>query len=101
MKAYAILQGGGVKGAALAGCLKAAEELKIDFEGYGGTSAGSIIGLLGSVGYKGDELRQILTEDMTFSELLDDKGVLLQELKDAAGSLGSATGKIGLFWNFV
>ncbi len=35
MRAYAILDGGGVKGAALAGCLKAAEELGIEFAGYG------------------------------------------------------------------
>ena len=34
MKAYAILDGGGVKGAALAGCLQAAAEHEIDFEGW-------------------------------------------------------------------
>jgi NTE family protein len=56
MKAYAILDGGGVKGAALVGCLKAAEELGIEFVGYGGTSAGSIIALLASVGYTVAEL---------------------------------------------
>ena len=59
MKAYAILDGGGVKGAALAGCLKAAEEQKIQFLGYGGTSAGSIIAFLAAVGYTGEEATKI------------------------------------------
>jgi len=50
MKAYAILDGGGIKGAALAGCLAAAEELRIEFAGYGRTSAGCIVALLASLG---------------------------------------------------
>ena len=48
MKRYAILAGGGVKGVALAGCLAASQEKGIRFEGYGGTSAGSIVALLAS-----------------------------------------------------
>ena len=34
MKAYAILDGGGVKGAALAGALSAAADNHIEFQGY-------------------------------------------------------------------
>src|SRR5271165_4951747 len=74
MKAYAILDGGGVKGAALAGCLKAAEELGIEFAGYGGTSAGSIVALLAAVGYTGDELLHMLVDELDFTCLLDDGG---------------------------
>jgi len=46
MKAFVILDGGGVKGAALAGCLAAAEDRGIEIVAYGGTSAGSIVALL-------------------------------------------------------
>ena len=72
MKAYAILDGGGVKAAALAGCLKAAEESGIKFEGYGGTSAGSIVALLACIGNTGDELREIVAEQGELSELLNE-----------------------------
>ena len=60
MKAYAIFDGGGVKGAALAGCLQAAEDRGIEFVGYGGTSAGAIIALLACAGFKGRELQKIM-----------------------------------------
>jgi NTE family protein len=72
MKAYAILDGGGVKGAALAGCLKAAEEEDIRFEGYGGTSAGSIVALLACIGYDGDELRDIMAEEGELTRFLNE-----------------------------
>jgi NTE family protein len=42
MEAYAIFDGGGVKGAALVGALAAARSKDLEFLGYGGTSAGSI-----------------------------------------------------------
>jgi hypothetical protein len=41
MRANAIYAGGGVKGAALAGCLRAAEQQGVKFVGHGGTSAGA------------------------------------------------------------
>lgn len=82
MQAYAILDGGGVKGAALAGCLKAAQEIGIDFIAYGGTSAGSIIAALAAVGYSGRELEQITTEEIEFHTFLDDDGKRLRELQD-------------------
>lgn len=74
MKAYAVLDGGGVKGAALAGCLKGAQAFGIEFAGYGGTSAGSIVALLASIGYSPDELRTVMCRDLNFSEFLDDGG---------------------------
>lgn len=74
MKAYAVLDGGGVKGAALAGCLKGAEEFGIEFAGFGGTSAGSIVALLASIGYTPDELRNVMCRDLNFSDFLDDSG---------------------------
>ena len=50
MDAYAVFSGGGVKGAAHAGCLNAAEQRGLRFKGFGGTSAGSIVALLASIG---------------------------------------------------
>jgi len=81
MKAYAILAGGGVKGAALAGCLKAAGELGIDFAGYGGTSAGGLVALLAALGYSGDELFQVTVEEAALAGLLDDGGKQLHRLR--------------------
>lgn len=87
MKAYAILDGGGVKGAALAGCLRAAEEQGIEFLGYGGTSAGSIVAFLASLGYSGDDLRRIMTQQIRFKDFLDDSGVSLNRLKNLPDKL--------------
>lgn len=71
MKAYAILDGGGVKGAALVGALTAAEEHHIEWLGFGGTSAGSIVATLAACGYAAHELKEIVV-DHPFTELLDD-----------------------------
>ena len=91
MEAYFILDGGGVKGAALAGCLSAAEKLKITPRAYAGTSAGAIVALLASVGYTGDELRRIMVKEIDFRQFLDDSGKWLEKLKVALdGGLRSA-----------
>ena len=89
-KAYVILDGGGVKGAALAGCLKAAKELNIEFLGYGGTSAGSIVALLASVGYDPDEIEHIMITEINFSDFLDDKGAALGRLRAATDRLNKS-----------
>ncbi len=81
MKAYAILDGGGVKGAALAGCLKAAEQLGIEFVAFGGTSAGSIVALLAALGFRQAQLHHVTVEEIEFTAFLDDDGVQLNKLK--------------------
>lgn len=86
MHAYGIFDGGGVKGAALAGCLAAAQEQGIQFVGYGGTSAGSMVALLAEVGYTGQELGELLI-DLDFRDLLDDKG---EQLARARASVSNA-----------
>lgn len=53
------LSGGGVKGAAHIGILKAFEEEKIKIKYIGGTSSGSIVATLYAVGYKPDEIYYI------------------------------------------
>jgi NTE family protein len=82
MKAYAILDGGGVLGAALVGCLKAAEQMNIECVGYAGTSAGSIVALLASVGYTPDEMFEVMCREIDFVEFLDDGGRLLESFSN-------------------
>jgi NTE family protein len=92
MQAYAVMDGGGVKGAALAGCLRAAEDAGIEFIGFGGTSAGSIVALLACVGYSGQELCQLMTTQLKLSELLKSVKAPLDRLKQLPGDLA------GLNW---
>jgi len=56
------LHGGGIKGAAHIGVLKALEEENIKFDYIAGTSSGSIIASLYSVGYKADEIYNLFNE---------------------------------------
>lgn len=56
MDAYGIFQGGGAKGYAHVGALKAAEDRGIRFIRIAGTSAGAIIAALAAAGYTADEL---------------------------------------------
>jgi NTE family protein len=102
MKAFAIFAGGGVKGAAFPGCLKATEEKNIEFVGYGGTSAGSIVALLTSVGYSSDELKQILV-DHPFTDLLDEPVEDLRTLRSIPRMFEKSMygAAISLWWNHV
>ena len=56
MEAYGIFQGGGAKGYAHVGALKAAEQRGIRFVRIGGSSAGAIVAALAAAGYAADEL---------------------------------------------
>lgn len=51
--------GGGVKGAAHIGVLKALEEENIEFEYISGTSSGSIVATLYAIGYSADEIFEL------------------------------------------
>ena len=53
------LAGGGVKGAAHIGIIKALEEEKIEFKYIGGTSSGSIVACLYACGFTADEMYEI------------------------------------------
>ena len=53
------LAGGGVKGAAHIGVIKALEEEKIKFKYIGGTSSGSIVACLYACGFTADEIYEI------------------------------------------
>lgn len=97
MRAYAIYAGGGVKGAALAGCLHAAEQLGVKFIGHGGTSAGSMVALLAAVGYNGRELENMLVEELDFRSLLEDKGQNLKHTQAMVEEISSALKSGGWF----
>jgi NTE family protein len=56
-----VLQGGGVKGIALAGAVTVLMD-QYRFHRLAGTSAGSIVAALIAAGYTGDEVRQLMTE---------------------------------------
>jgi len=80
--AFAVLEGGGVKGIAHVGALaRFHEEPTLHFIGYAGTSAGAIVASLAAVGYRArnpddrssslspHDLNMVM-EELNFSELL-------------------------------
>ena len=56
------LSGGGARGGAHVGILKALEELNVPVDYIAGTSMGAIIGGLSAAGYSADEIEQILID---------------------------------------
>ena len=60
MKIGLCLAGGGVKGAAHIGAIKALKEAKIQIDMVGGTSSGSIVAVLFAMGFTPDEMYTIL-----------------------------------------
>src|SRR6266508_3278438 len=98
-RAYAILAGGGVKGVALVGCLAAAQEFGFKFEGYAGTSAGSIVSLLASVGYTGAEIHALLTERPLPDAFLDADSARLTGFMHNLRRSGVARGFLLSHWN--
>ena len=56
------LSGGGAKGAAHIGVLKAFEEEKIEINYIGGTSSGSIVATLYAGGYKADDIFYVVAQ---------------------------------------
>src|SRR3989344_1272490 len=59
-EAYAVFEGGGVKGTALVGAIAKTFELGYTFSYVAGTSAGAIVASLIAAGYKATELKNIL-----------------------------------------
>lgn len=63
MKVGVALSGGGIRGIAHAGVLKALEENGINIDIIGGTSAGSMVASLYAVGYNPDEIYECFKEN--------------------------------------
>ena len=58
-----VLSGGGAKGAAHIGVIKALEENNIPIDYVTGTSAGAIVGSLYAMGYTPEEMVQLMLSD--------------------------------------
>ena len=66
-----VLGGGGAKGAAEIGALKALEESGIEFDCICGTSIGAILGALYSCGYRSDNLEELFLSQSWLSLMTD------------------------------
>ena len=110
MKAFAIFEGGGAKGLAHVGALRACEDYGIEFCGVAGASAGAIVAALVAAGYRSVEMfdpGQPAKADTLFSK---DLRTLIQgritwpEFEAFAsdlGQLGNARwlrAKLGWYW---
>jgi NTE family protein len=75
MKKGLCLAGGGVKGAAHVGVLKAFEEENIKFDYVSGTSSGSIVSCLYAVGYSADEIFKLFKKNSKRIKYVDFRNI--------------------------
>lgn len=76
MEIDGVFSGGGVKGIAIIGAIKAIEEKGFMFKRVAGTSAGSIIASLVAAGYSSDEIFKMMDE-INLKDFLDPRKTLL------------------------
>lgn len=76
MKKGLCLAGGGVKGAAHIGAIKALEESNIKFDYIGGTSSGSIVACLYACGFKAEEMYEIFKKYCNKIKYADIKNII-------------------------
>jgi NTE family protein len=69
MKYGLVLSGGGARGVAHIGVLKALEEIGVKFDRLSGTSAGSIVGSLYAYGYPPDKILEIIISTSFFKSV--------------------------------
>ena len=76
MKLGLSLSGGGVKGAAHIGVIKALEEKNIKIDSIAGTSSGSIVATLYAMGYNADEIYKIFKKYCKKIKYVDMKNII-------------------------
>ena len=76
MKVALCLAGGGIKGAAHVGALRAFEEENIKFDYISGTSSGSIVTALNAVGYNSDEIYEIFKKYAKKMKYVDARAII-------------------------
>jgi len=72
LKVGLVLSGGGAKGLAHIGALKALEEAGVRIDYIGGTSMGAVVGALYASGYSADQLEELFKE-VDFTTLIQDE----------------------------
>lgn len=75
MKLGLCLSGGGIKGAAHIGAIKALEEENIEFDAIAGTSAGSIVAVMYACGYNSSEMYNFFQEYAKKIKYIDWKNI--------------------------
>lgn len=92
MKLGLALAGGGMRGIAHAGVIKALEENNIEIDVLAGTSSGSLVAVLNAMGFTGNEIYDLFnkyaynlvgnnSEDIIFNSILFDKEIKLDSLR--------------------
>lgn len=94
-----IFEGGGVKGIAYVGALKALEERKIfkNIRRVGGTSAGAINAVLVALGYTLDETETILSS-LNFNNFMDDSWGIIRDTNRLINEFGFYKGDFFRDW---
>ena len=67
-----VLSGGGARGAAHVGVIRALEEMHIPIDAIAGTSMGAVVGGLYAAGLSGDEIERVF-EDLDWQEVIRDR----------------------------
>lgn len=90
-----VLSGGGAKGIAHIGVLKAIDSAGLKIDLVTGTSMGSIIGAMYATGYSGNEIERI-TKNLNWNELLSGKPVYKYVSIDEKDEFGQYAAEVGI-----
>ena len=90
-----VLSGGGAKGIAHIGVLKAIDSAGLKIDLVTGTSMGSIIGALYATGYSGNEIEKV-TKKLNWDELLSGKPVYKYVSIDEKDEFGQYSAEVGI-----
>jgi NTE family protein len=95
MKADAVFEGGGVRGIAFAGAIKAMEEQNVKWMRIAGTSAGAVVAALLAAGYTSKEIKDALAQ-MDFGQF---RGKTIVNRIPLIGNLTQLIFSLGMYKN--